>query len=221
MPLNIQYSIDKANGGELALKEAEKLRGRPYVYGGWPTGTNGTDCSGTVDWAYLQIGVTLARTTFGQYTEYPIKKGTKLEQGDLLFILGSDPGPNNEPGHVMMFVKDGQVYQAPYTGETINFYQYDTSQYLYATRPALALPNHIVAPTAKVLSSQKYVVISEQETGTARKNGWAIRNWNGTNFPLDDPTAGPTRVLYASVHWKTKHPCVSALEDETSKEVSN
>jgi len=200
----VQHTVDKANGGALALAEAEKLKGRPYVYGGWPTGTNGTDCSGTWDWAWQQIGVNIGRTTFVQYTEFQLKKGSKLEPGDLLFITGSDPGPNNEPGHVMGFVKDGEVFQAPYTGETINFYPYDTTQYEYATRPALALPIHIPAPSSLLLSSNNLVTISEQETGTAVKNGWTIRNWNGSSFPIDNPSAGPTRVLYANANWKTK-----------------
>ena len=202
----IQHRIDQSNGGILALKEAEKLKGRPYVFGGWPTGTSGTDCSGTWQWAYQQIGVAIARTTFQQYLQYPIKKGSKLEPGDLLFIEGSDPGPNGEPGHVMGFVKDGEVYQAPYTGETINFYPYDTSQYFCATRPALALPIHVPAPSSLILSSNHLVTISEQETGTAIKNGWAIRNWNGTSFPVDNPAAGPTRVLYVNKDWKIKAP---------------
>jgi hypothetical protein len=202
--MTIQHTVDQSNGGKLALAEAEKLRGRPYVFGGWPLGNSGTDCSGTWDWAYAQIGVNIGRTTFVQYQEHQIKKGSKLEPGDLLFILGSD-SQNGKPGHVMGFVKDGQVFQAPFTGETINFYPYNTSDYLYVTRPALALPIHVPAPSKLILSSNHLVVISEQETGTAVKNGYAVRNWNGSSFPLDDPTAGPTRVLYTNSDWKKKH----------------
>lgn len=203
--MSIQHSVDVANGGHLALAEAEKLRGRPYVFGGWPTGTNGTDCSGTWEWAYLQIGVFIPRTTYAQYLVHQIPKGAKLEPGDLLFIEGSD-SLHGAPGHVMGFVKPGQVFQAPFTGETINFYSYDTSQYLYVTRPALALPAHVAAPTPELLTGNKLVRIDEQNSVIAARHGWAIRNFDGTDFPIDTPAVGPTRVLYTNVAWKTIAP---------------
>lgn len=209
MPLNVQCSIDQLNGGELALKKAETLRGRPYVYGGWPANGGGTDCSGVAEWSYEQIGVTLARTTYVQYSEFSVKKGTVEKPGDLLFITGSDP-IGSLPGHVMMFVKPGQVFQAPFTGETINFYNYDTSVYAFLTRPALALPKHVLPPSPEVLKRNKLITVNAEMATLAKHNGWAVRNWDGKNFPLDGtyfPQSGnkspATAVLYVSQDYKT------------------
>jgi NlpC/P60 family len=202
--MSIQHYVDQSNGGQQALVEAEKLKGRPYVFGGWPVGNEGTDCSGTWEWAYLQIGVSLPRTTYAQYLVHQLPKGSKLEPGDLLFIEGSD-ALNGAPGHVMGFVKAGEVFQAPFTGETINFYPYDTSQYLYATRPALALPVHVAAPSQSLLTANHLERIDEQNSVIAARNGWAIRNYDGADFPLDAPSAGQSRVLYASTSWRIKN----------------
>ena len=204
MPLNVECAINQSNGGELALKAAVTLRGRQYVYGGWPSNGGGTDCSGMVEWSYENIGVQLARTTYAQYSEYPVKKGTVEQPGDLLFISGSD-AHGSLPGHVMMFVKPGQVFQAPETGETINFYNYDTSNYEFLTRPALALPKHIPGPSSEILKANKLIIATAAIAKVAKTNGWAVRNWDGKTFPLNDASSPASAILYVSESYKTKN----------------
>jgi hypothetical protein len=204
MPFNVQSSINQSNGGELALKAAVTLRGRPYVFGGWPANGGGTDCSGLSEWSYEDIGVTLARTTYVQYSEYPEKKGTVEQPGDLLFIAGSD-AEGSLPGHVMIFVKPGQVFQAPHTGESINFYDYDTSVYEFLTRPSLALPKRIPNPSSEVLKANQLIVATTAIVKVAKANNWAIRNWDGTSFPLSDANSPATAILYCSQNYKKKN----------------
>src|ERR1035437_8589726 len=111
-------SYNRDNAGAAALAFARELTGRPYIFGGmWPQ-SGGTDCSGLVDWAYGKVGVHLARSTYGQFLEYPIADQVLYEPGDLIFIAGSD-AHGSEPGHVMIYVAPGEVFQASHQGQPI------------------------------------------------------------------------------------------------------
>lgn len=149
----------RETAGAAALAFAEKLQGKPYVFGGtWPQ-SGGTDCSGLVQWAYEQVGVSLPRTTFSQYLVHQVPK-TSLQVGDLLFFKGSDPGPHGEPGHVGIYVSPGRMFNAPFTGDPggIRFDNYSTEGMTveFVTRPALALPPKPVVkpPAPKPLPAQ-------------------------------------------------------------------
>ncbi len=91
--------------GRRAYLEAKTLLGEPYVWGG--EGVHGDDCSGLCQWAFAQEQITIGRTTFVQYREYPVSG--PYSNGDLLFFRGSDPGPNGEPGHVGFFAGYGVI----------------------------------------------------------------------------------------------------------------
>lgn len=83
--------------------------GKAYVWGA--TGPNAWDCSSLVQAAYATIGVTMHRTTFEQIGDGEQVSGTDMQPGDLLFIAGSD-GTDAQPGHVGMYVGNGQVIDA-------------------------------------------------------------------------------------------------------------
>ena len=150
-------------GGKGALGFAERLKGKPYVWGGNfpPLGPdNGTDCSGLVQWGYFHVGIELPRVTYEQYLIRQVGMDAEPEAGDLWFFAGSDPGPNGEPGHVGFYVGKGLVspdqlrfietargrdvvFNAPWTGDPHGIrYDYVTSigEPTYKTRPALLLP---------------------------------------------------------------------------------
>ena len=203
-------TFNRLTAGAGALAAAEQLNGKPYVYGGtWPQ-SGGTDCSGLVEWAYKQVGVLLDRTTYQQYLQYPISNNVPLEVGDLLFIAGSDP-VGAAPGHVMMYVKPGEVFQAPYTGAKIGFYPYDTSKWEFRTRPALALPMPTPAPTRKPSQLQLthaglIALTSTAQANLAHVNGWPVYTWDGHWFVKTPPpyTRAGNRVFYANSHFATK-----------------
>jgi hypothetical protein len=92
--------------------------GKPYVWGG--IGPNGYDCSGLIMQAYRLVGIGLPRTTYEQvYAGQPIYDPAQIAPGDLLFTLGSDPGPGGLPGHEGIAIGSGLVIDAPHTGATV------------------------------------------------------------------------------------------------------
>jgi cell wall-associated NlpC family hydrolase len=93
-----------------AVAAAESRVGDPYVYAA--AGPNAFDCSGLVMWAYAQAGVSLPHYSGAQYDDTTHISMSELEPGDLVFF--SDPGQ-----HVAMYVGNGEVVQAPYTGADV------------------------------------------------------------------------------------------------------
>lgn len=116
-PTTATTSPTGSGSGAQVVRDAEKFIGVPYVWGG--TTPAGFDCSGLVQYAYKEIGVNIARTTFDQ-----VKQGTavanigKAQLGDLLFYAGSD-GTASNPGHVGMYAGGGKMVVAPQTGQDI------------------------------------------------------------------------------------------------------
>lgn len=200
-------TYNRENAGAAALVFARQLTGRPYIFGGtWPR-SGGTDCSGLVQFAYDSVGVLLPRTTFEQYKLYQLPASAKSEPGDLLFILGSDP-LGNEPGHVMMFVADGEVFQAPFTGEKIGQYPYDTNVFEFRTRPALALKPAGPAPTKNPSTTQLthaglVLLTGPAQARTAIANGWTIYVWNGIGFSGASGRESKGTPEYANVKFST------------------
>ena len=96
-----------------AVQAAESQIGVPYVWGGETPGV-GFDCSGLVQWAYAQAGISLPRTSGAQFdatTHIPL---ADIEPGDLLFY---GPGGSRARGHVHRGRRDDR---SPETGETVH-----------------------------------------------------------------------------------------------------
>ncbi|GAB2946218.1 NlpC/P60 family protein [Nonomuraea fastidiosa] len=92
------------------LQYALAQRGKPYLWGG--TGPDAFDCSGVIYAAYREAGLSIPRTTFGQWPfGVRIKEGDE-QPGDLVFF-NSGPGtsPDN-PGHVGLVVSKGKMLEA-------------------------------------------------------------------------------------------------------------
>ncbi len=99
-----------SSAAAIAVQAAESRVGDPYVWGA--AGPDEFDCSGLVMWAYEQAGVDLPHYSGSQFadtTEIPM---SDLEPGDLVFP--SDPGE-----HVAMYIGNGEIVQAPYTGADV------------------------------------------------------------------------------------------------------
>ena len=110
-------SVPESPTGAHVVSEALQYDGTPYVWGG--TTPTGFDCSGFTQYVYGQLGVQLPRTS-----EEQANAGTAVasladaQPGDLVFFAGSD-GTANAPGHVGIYVGNGEMIDAPYTGTTV------------------------------------------------------------------------------------------------------
>jgi cell wall-associated NlpC family hydrolase len=93
-----------------AVAAAEGRVGDPYVWGA--AGPGAFDCSGLVMWAYAQAGVYLPHYSGAQYNDTIHIPMSDLEPGDLVFP--ADPGE-----HVAIYIGNGEIVQAPYTGANV------------------------------------------------------------------------------------------------------
>ena len=91
-----------------AVRAALSKLGRPYVWGA--TGPDRFDCSGLVQWAYHQAGISLHRTTYDQIHDGIAVPRSQIQPGDLVF-------PHT--GHVQMAIGNGMVVEAPHAGANV------------------------------------------------------------------------------------------------------
>ncbi|MFB4279348.1 NlpC/P60 family protein [Nonomuraea sp. MTCD27] len=92
------------------LEFALAQRGKPYLWGG--TGPDSFDCSGVIFAAYRAAGLSIPRTTFGQWPLGVKVLAGQEQPGDLVFF-NSGPGTSaNNPGHVGLVVSKGKMLEA-------------------------------------------------------------------------------------------------------------
>ncbi len=96
-----------------ALRAAEGARGRPYVWGA--AGPASFDCSGLVQWAFAQAGISMPRVAADQARTGPAVPVSQLAPGDLLFYH-TDPTDPGYISHVAIYLGNGWMVQAPQPG---------------------------------------------------------------------------------------------------------
>lgn len=96
--------------GAKAVEVALAQVGKPYVWGG--SGPNSFDCSGLTSYAWAAAGVQLPRTSRDQYSGTTRISRSELRPGDLIFYY-------SPIGHVAMYIGDGRVVEAPYSGNNV------------------------------------------------------------------------------------------------------
>lgn len=117
---------------EQVIANAETQLGVPYVWGG-TTPNVGFDCSGLLQWAFDEAGVTIPRVTHDQWNAGDKVEWDDLERGDLLFWR-SDPTAPDYISHVAIFLGDGQMLEAPRTGLDVHVTSVRTDNYAGAVR---------------------------------------------------------------------------------------
>ncbi|MDX6364769.1 MAG: hypothetical protein QOC85_3790 [Streptomyces sp.] len=90
--------------------------GKPYVWGG--TGPNTYDCSGLMLRAFQAAGINLPRVAREQFYAGGHVPISQAQPGDLLFYAtdASDPATIH---HVVLYMGNGQMVEAPYTGQSV------------------------------------------------------------------------------------------------------
>ena len=135
--VTVAGSASGSAGGSAAVQAAETQLGVPYVWGDEQPGV-GFDCSGLVQWAWAQAGVSIPRTTETQWPTITHVSLDALQPGDLLFYYNLDE--DNQVDHVVMYVGSGAygtdtVIQAPFTGATVSYSPIFTEGLIGAARP--------------------------------------------------------------------------------------
>jgi len=104
--------------GQQAVLDAQNFLGVPYLWGG-TNPAQGVDCSGLVQDVYGELGIDLPRTSQEQaLVGQAVPSLAEAEPGDLVFFPGSD-GTATAPGHVGIYIGNGEMIDAPYTGTVV------------------------------------------------------------------------------------------------------
>jgi cell wall-associated NlpC family hydrolase len=89
---------------------AKRFLGTRYLYGG-SSPSDGFDCSGFVRYVYAHFGVSLAHSSYAQFTRGSSIDQRALKPGDLVFF--------DDLGHVGIYIGNGRFIHAPHSGTHI------------------------------------------------------------------------------------------------------
>ncbi|OKI18963.1 hydrolase [Nocardiopsis sp. TSRI0078] len=117
---------------EQVIANAESQLGVPYVWGGTTPGV-GFDCSGLLQWAFREAGVSIPRVTHDQWNAGRRVAFDDIQRGDLLFWR-TDPTAPDYISHVAIYLGDGMMLEAPRTGLNVRVTPVRTSKYAGAVR---------------------------------------------------------------------------------------
>jgi cell wall-associated NlpC family hydrolase len=129
-----------------AIRWAFEEIGVPYSWGGGdengPTrgfaqgaDTVGFDCSGLTLFIYAKAGIHLDHYTGSQWNQGSrISSRSDLKPGDLMFFAYDTSEPATIH-HVSIYIGDGRMIEAPYTGSVVKVSSADRSDFIGATRP--------------------------------------------------------------------------------------
>ena len=98
--------------GQSLVNTAKKFLGTQYVWGG--TSPSGFDCSGLMQYAAAQNGISVPRTTYDQIKGGKAVDKNNLQPGDFVFF-----GTASDPHHVGMYIGNGQYIHSPKTGDVV------------------------------------------------------------------------------------------------------
>jgi cell wall-associated NlpC family hydrolase len=100
-------------GARAAIEFARQQLGEPYVWGA--AGPDSWDCSGLTMMAWRAGGISLPHYSAAQYQQTKHITAADLQAGDLVF-WGTSP---NTIHHVALYIGNGQIIQAPHTGDVV------------------------------------------------------------------------------------------------------
>lgn len=168
----VQATAVSGSLGEV-VAAAESQLGVPYQYGGTSPGVN-LDCSGLTQYCYKQAGITIPRTSEEQWTfiqqSGTVETQAQAQPGDLVFFAGGD-GTQSSPGHVGIYVGNGQMIDAYETGTNVRYDPLTTSGALtgFGRAPGITVNTQGQTPTVSATTAN-----AEGPTGAPATNqAWA------------------------------------------------
>jgi len=108
-----------------AVQNALAKLGTPYRYGA--DGPNAFDCSGLVQWAFEQEGISLPRTSRAQSRAGTPVSRDELRPGDLVFFY-------KPVSHVGIYIGDGKIVHASNRSDPVKVSDMDGMRYNSARR---------------------------------------------------------------------------------------
>ena len=99
-----------------AIAAALSKVGSPYVWG--DEGPSTFDCSGLIQWSYLQAGLVLPRVSSDKWSATTPVPVDDMQPGDLL-VYAYDPSDAGTIHHIAMYIGSGQMVHAPRTGDVV------------------------------------------------------------------------------------------------------
>jgi cell wall-associated NlpC family hydrolase len=174
---------------------AEEQLGKPYQYAA--AGPNTFDCSGLTMDALAQAGITVIHNANAQWqqTKAHSVAENQLAPGDLVFFAGSD-GTLTAPGHVGIYVGNGEIIDAPFTGARVRFDPLASiGGYVGATDPYAA-----VAASATVPAGGISMPVFAGGTSTPAKAG--LNLYQKFAQTLATATWGPGQFPYLNLLWE-------------------
>ncbi len=123
-------AVPTSEKGAIAVAEARKQLGKPYVYGG--SGPDNFDCSGLTAWAWKAAGVRLSHSAYTQYFETTRVPVDQVQPGDLLFF-GKDGVESIH--HNAIYIGGGDMIEASQTGTPIRIRGWRAGDLVGAGRP--------------------------------------------------------------------------------------
>lgn len=111
---------------QVAVGEAKAQLGKPYQWAG--NGPETFDCSGLTKWAWAAAGVSIPRSSQTQFAGLPKVAFDAIQPGDLLFY-------GSPIHHVGIYIGNGEMVNAPYTGTTVRIDSIYRRDFAGAARP--------------------------------------------------------------------------------------
>ena len=113
---------------QVAVNAALSQVGKPYQWGA--AGPDSYDCSGLTMWAWAQAGIGLPHSSSAQYSATTRVAQSDLAPGDLMFF-------GSPIHHVTMYIGNGQMVEAPYSGQQVRVVSASRSDFVGAGRPGV------------------------------------------------------------------------------------
>jgi cell wall-associated NlpC family hydrolase len=128
----VGQQLGTKEGARKAIEFAKEQIGKPYLWGG--SGPDRFDCSGLTMRAWESAGVSLPHWSVAQYAAGKKVSLSRIRPGDLVFF-STDLSEYRAIVHVGLYIGDGKMIEAPYTGANVRIAPIQRASLFGAARP--------------------------------------------------------------------------------------